>query len=192
MRNSRARFWEWFVRVASDLQEDVLGGRLREAFDRIEAGLAEHGYDFAFEMTEENGRPVLALTPEGDERRAREIDMLLDARPGAVGGWRFLGRRQPKPIEDVPVFIRHAFDVDVLDARFECRREAGKWHVSMYSGTARDLEPDASQAVVVAYLDHALGEDFVMEHVVSAELLPNEDRPSSAVSGADMVHRLTS
>ncbi len=164
MTESARKFWEAFQAVAESLATRLLAGNQREVFDRVEGLLGAHGFDFAFEMTHEDGYAVLVLTPEGDPERAQEIDTLLSVRP-SIRKWRFYGRRQRKPLEDAFVFVRHVAGVDVSDASFDVRDTPRGYEVVMHSKGLAGLTLEETSGVVATFLDHAAGEDAVMAHV---------------------------
>ncbi len=165
MKGNPARdFWQAFGDEAAALATRIAAGNLREAFQRVESLLHEHGFDFCFELTEEGREAVLVLTPEGDQERARRIDHLVKARP-EIPGWRVYGRRQRKPLEDAFAFVRHVYSLDVSDATFDLRETPKGYEVTMRSKAMEGLTGEEAQGLVSTFLDHAVGEDVVMARV---------------------------
>jgi hypothetical protein len=165
MKDSAARdFWHAFGTEAATLARTIAAGNMREAFQRIESLLREHGFDFCFELTEEGGEAVLVLTPEGDHEQAGRIDRLLEATRG-VPGWRIYGRRQRKPLKDAFAFVRTIYGLDVSDATFDIRDTPKGYEVTMRSKAVKGLTGSEARGLVATFLDHAVGEDVVMERV---------------------------
>jgi hypothetical protein len=146
--------------MASKIATGDLGG----SFQRVEAMLREHDFDFCFELTEEGQNAVLVLTPEGDLEQARRIDNLLEARP-RIDGWLFYGRRQRKPWSDALVFVRHIYGADLSDATFEVKETSQSFEVVMWSKAVSGLTDDEARGLVSTLLDHAVGEEVVMARV---------------------------
>lgn len=157
-------FWSAFRVGADELARQIATGDLRGAFQRMESLLDEHGLQFCFELTEEGSDAVLVLTPEGDQEQAQLIDDLVGAMP-PIAGWRVYGRRQRKPLRDAFTFVRHVYGRDVSDATFSLRETPEGVVVTMHSAAMSGLAEEEVEGLIATFLDHALGEDVVMDRV---------------------------
>jgi hypothetical protein len=157
-------FWEGFRLQADGIREHLMKHNLPAAFESVERILNAAGFDFAFELTFDSGTGVLILTPEGDARSAHAIDQILNVRP-SVPGWRFFGRRQPKPLQDAVAFVGRLYERDIADARFLFTSVGDKIDVTMFSSALDDLANDEREGLVATFLDHAIGEDRVMSKI---------------------------
>jgi len=142
--NAAHGFWQAFVAEAGALASRVATGNLRNAFQRVESLLQDHGFDFCFELTKEGGHAVLVLTPECDEERARRIDELIQVSP-EIPGWRVYGRRQRKLLEDAFAFVRHIYGLDVTDSSFDLRETPRGYEVTMRSKAVQGLTAEEAQ-----------------------------------------------
>ncbi len=157
-------FWAAFRAEADELARKIAAGDLRGPFQRVESLLDEHGLQFCFDLTEEGHDAVLVLTPEGDHEQARLVDDLLGAMP-PIAGWRVYGRRQRKPLKDAFTFVRHVYGRDVSDATFSLQEADAGVVVTMHSAAMGGLSDEEVAGLVATFLDHALGEDVVMDRV---------------------------
>jgi hypothetical protein len=165
MKNtSENAFWSEFASEASALAQMMIVNNLREVFQRIEAMLYKYGFEYCFELTEDEHDAVLVLTPEGDHEQARAIDKLIEAKPD-IPGWRIYGRRQQKPLADVFTFIAHIYGLNVRDATFDILKTAHGREVTMWSDAIKSLSDEEARGLVATFLEHAIGEDIVMSNV---------------------------
>jgi hypothetical protein len=162
--NAARDFWQAFGAEEAALADRITAGNLRQAFERVESLMQEHGFDFSFELTEEDGKAVLVLTPEGDQEQARRIDQLLQASPG-ITGWRLYGRRQRKPLKDAFAFVRNIYGVDISHATFDIQETPKGYEVTMHSKAVKGLPVAEAEGLVATFLDHAVGEEVVMARV---------------------------
>ena len=158
------QFWVDFLEFSTTVREHIRARRMRAAFDMVEAILQAHGYDFAFELTEEKTLSVLVLTPEGDREQAQRIDELLVRRPD-VPGWRFYGRRQRKEFKDALTFVRHIHGCDASDVMFYASEGDSGHEITVITQAMEGLSDGAAYGLAATLLDHALGEDAVMSQV---------------------------
>lgn len=157
-------FWVEFLEFSTTVREHVRARRMRAAFDIVEAILQVHGFDFAFELTEEKTLSVLVLTPEGDREQARCIDELLARRPD-VPGWKFYGRRQRKEFKDALTFVRHIHGCDASDVMFHASDSGSGHEITVITQAMQGLSSGAAHGLAATLLDHALGESVVMSQV---------------------------
>jgi hypothetical protein len=160
-------FWEAFFAEAASVK-----ATLREkpglACDRVAALLADHGFEYAFDLSLEEGNDaVLVLSPEGDPAAAREIDALLESRPH-LEGWKFHGRRQAKDLEDALAIVRRTYGVDARGLRVAATAEDERLAVEMWGPALRLLRADDRESLVATLLDHLLGEERVMRERIAA------------------------
>lgn len=165
---AEGNFWEAFSTMSGELGQDVASGKLREAFQRVDALLQGLDLDFCFELTREGDTAVLVLTPEGDPQKGSMIDALVAAKP-EIPGWRVYRRRQRKPLKDALAFVRRIYGLDLSDATFDLRGSPGRYEVVMHSKVAEGLAPDEAYGLVATFLDHAIGEEVVMARVSRME-----------------------
>ncbi|KAF0240446.1 MAG: hypothetical protein FD180_4933 [Planctomycetota bacterium] len=167
-------------------------GGLRIAFKRIEDLLESNGFDYCFDLTQENDHAVLVLTPEGDSDVAKHIDELVSAFPG-IPGWVVHGRRQRKLLPDAMALVLRIYGIDIGDATFDVRRGERGIEVAMHCAAAVSLPSDVSKGMLATFLDHAIGEATVMNSITrfavlggggtlsSTELVDELDRHSREV-----------
>jgi hypothetical protein len=158
------QFWVEFLGLSATVREHIHARRMRAAFDMVEAVLQAHGYDFAFELTEEKTLSVLVLTPEGDREQAQRIDELL-AHRSDVPGWTFYGRRQRKEFKDALTFVRHIHGCDASDVMFHSSESGSGHEITVITQAMEGLSDDAAYGLAATLLDHALGESVVMSQV---------------------------
>jgi len=187
MSDSAAVFWRTFEEKAGHIRKLILSGKHREAFNMVEHLLADHGYDFSFDLTEQDGLTVMILSPEGDRSEAARIDSLIASKP-PMPKWIVYGRRQRKPLEDVYAIIRHIYDLDVEDAKFVTEDAPGGLNIMMYSKAFVGLNDEESKGLVATCLDHALGEDFVMSQIGGMRGSPAGN--SSGMSARELIDSL--
>jgi len=179
-----ADFWTSFAAVSGSLRTQALGGGLDHVFRQIQALLARHGLDWAFEITtDEHGNAVLAFTPGGDREVAQSIDALLAIQP-VIPNWRIFGRRQRKPLADAYVFVREIYGIDLTRELFELEGKRDGYVVTMISDQAADFDDEEARGLVSTLLDHALGEDVVMEKV--QELRTSRSRAGDQMTLAEL------
>jgi hypothetical protein len=187
------QFWIDFIEKSPVVRECIRSRQMRSAFDMIEALLVAHGYDFAFELTEEESSAVLVLSPEGDTDQARRIDELIALCP-QVSGWKFYGRRQRKAFKDAVAFVRHIYSRDVGDAVFQVGKTGRGQDVTVITRAMEGLSADEVDGLAATLLDHALGEDVIMSRVSAirgALPLQQYDSPVLSLLQLDALLRAT-
>jgi hypothetical protein len=185
-------FWIEFLEFATTMREHIRARRMRAAFDMVDAILLVHGYEFAFELTEEETLAVLVLTPEGDVEQAQSIDRLLACRPD-VPGWKFYGRRQRKEFKDALTFVRHIHGCDASDVMFYASESGSGYEVTVITQAMEGLSDGAAYGLAATLLDHALGEDVVMSQVSAIHsALPTQRHEGPALSMPQLTALLNS
>lgn len=180
-------FWQSFEADSVNLAEKIYGGKLRDAFEGVEAMLDKSGFAFSFELTLEEGDAVLILTPEGDKNEAARIDCFAESRPH-IKGWRIYTRRQRKSLHDAFAFVRHIYGLDIHDATFDLESGARGFKVKMYSGALTSLTVDEIRGLVETFLDHAVGEAVVMAQVFEAS---GQSAGNGHLAPAELIEKLT-
>lgn len=171
------RFWKDFVGSADSIRQQIQHGNLRAAFNLIESILVQHGYDFAFELTEVESGVALSFTPEGDVEAAQAIDELVAQRP-SLNGWTIYSRRQRKHPKDAVTFVREIYGRDISEAKFEVEDYEDRLRVILVSSAIAGLTEEEARGLTETLLDHLLGEDFVMRQIRSIDERTEPSRPS--------------
>jgi hypothetical protein len=186
-----SEFWEEFKKDASILHCQLISGEVSLAFSRIDVMLRDAGLDFAFDLTSDaDDIAKLVLTPEGDPVQANAIDALLQQAP-SVPDWRFLGRRERKPLPDAFVIVSYIYDIDLRDALFLATKKDGRYGITMFMVGVDHLSEDEKSGLIATFLDHALGESYVMEHVYEMKINPCSKAPLGAFSADILCEQLT-
>ena len=178
-------FWGPFVAECDDLHRLAFAGQAPFVYHRIKELLARAKFHHVTELTSEGKRLSLVFSPECDSGIASEIDQFVLLAP-PLEKWVVYTRRQPKPIMDALAMASRAFHVDVADARFTLQLQGQLLETKLYTAAYHRLEPNERKGFVLFILSHAVGEKFVMEELMGAELHPYPPPPSS-LSPADFI-----
>jgi hypothetical protein len=166
------QFWKTLAKEAPKLHSDVFAKGLTIAHnDRVGELVEAAGFSFLTEMTTEGSELVLIFTPEWNLEVAEDIDWFVSLAP-AIPNWKIYTRRQRTEAEFALELVEAALQADVSDAKFSVVEVEGGLHVTMHSQDWDEFNSDGREFCVRFFLSHALGEQKMMDHVVSVALAP--------------------
>jgi hypothetical protein len=166
------QFWAAFAVEAQSLRELVLTRRIRLAYERIGKLLNKAGYSRVYEVTSTaDEQCVLIFTPESDPVLAAVVDSFVAAAP-RIDGWLVYNRRQRRPVEDAIATVEQVYGVSLRDLRLAVSPDDGGLAVTMHTGLADILGEPEKAGFIAFFLEHSLGEAFVMSKVRRMSIAP--------------------
>jgi hypothetical protein len=184
-----AIFWGQFACNARSWANEVLSGGQRAIFEKIDRLLHASGFDFCFDLTRDEDICLLIFSPEGDRAEALKIDEFLGVAPEIIG-WRFLGRRQKKELNDASAIVRELYFVDPIKLRYRIEKCEEVLSVYMIVPLNADLTPEEARGMVNTFLWHAVGEERVLKMGIRGEVLYQRDPVKPTISAAELVEAL--
>ena len=156
-KNKEQIFWDWFVKNKSRLEKfienpDKIG---YDIYHQLSKQLKKYNLLLFPEITVQNGKYVLIITPDGMKDGVEPTIKLVDSRP-EIDNWEIKKFRQPK--DDIHLSINGVSfpytDIKIIPYVDE---EREKVDIQVFIKNMKENEK-AYQHLAFLYFDHVLGE----------------------------------
>jgi hypothetical protein len=174
-----AAFWATFKVRSKPLAELVHSDDTYSAYCQIGELLDASNVPYLFEVTSDSNDAILIFTPESDRDVAAEIDAFVSEAP-SMNGWKIFARRQQCHVDDALARLEQVYDIDIQDMTLAVHGNRHSLSIVMYTNVADILGEPERNGFVTLFLEHALGEQLVMDHV-----------SETAISSKQVTHALS-
>jgi hypothetical protein len=162
-------FWQWFADHQSELLEIVQGKKAGRVTELIDGALASARLGhLTYEVTGGPAGAELTFTPQGDPVLARFIDHFIASAP-SFERWMIFGRVQRKSLAAALKFVKAIHGIDISDARMKSVELEDRYHLCFLHDGLFALDEEKRFAIASTLLDHAIGEQTVMQWIGQIE-----------------------
>lgn len=186
-----AGFWSWFAARSTEILEIVTGKRAGRVTDLIDRALEENGLDLTYEVTQGSAGGELTFTPEGDPEIGRFLDRFVASAP-SLSDWLIFSRIQRKTLPTALAFVKALYGIDISNVRFKFAYLDDRYHLCFLHDGLCALDEDRRFLVASTLLDHAIGEEMVMEMIGQLEFQPSAEGIEMALLINEIIHETES
>ncbi len=157
------KFWEWFVAN----EEKILASHAQQAFDMVNPKVQEYNPELsAGIMIQEPGKlSLLEITPNGIREHAESAIRLAQAAP-PLPRWDIHAFRMAGPLKYLKISFEGGEEHDLALSQFVGRLgENGIFEMHLFLPCPAHASPRELQHLAYLTLDHALGEEVVMNRI---------------------------
>lgn len=162
-------FWSWFADHQAEILQIIQGkkaGRVTEMIDRALASTNLH--HLTYEVTGGASGAELTFTPQADPLLAYFIDRFVAAAP-SFENWMIFGRVQRKSIAQALKFVKAIHGIDISEAKLKSVELDDRYHLCFLHDGLFALTDDRRYTIASTFLDHALGEQTMMDWIGQLE-----------------------
>lgn len=162
-------FWAWFADHQAEILEIIQGKKPGRVTEMIDEALAKTNlHHLTYEVTGGPHGAELTFTPTGDPLLAYFIDRFVAAAP-SFEHWMIFSRVQRKSLAAALKFVKAIHGVDLADAKLKSVELDDRYHLCFLHDGLYSMTDERRWAVASTFLDHALGEQTMMDWIGQIE-----------------------